>query len=250
MLMIMNVHRTEQRQKEIGASIRRAREIAGLSQEGLGHYFGVSGAAVSRWEAGKVALDLPTLEELSRVLDQPLQFFTGQAVPRRDTEAEAIGKEVLRIVQRHGYSNVQPVTVRGARVRATSPVRIINSVAASGLMAHDRQVEDEIEVDDEILARAKEPLGFCMVGDCLSKRGIITGDIIIVDGANTEPKNGQIVVAEVDGEQTAKVFCRLDQRTVELRPTVPEYDVIAVRAPKQLRIVGVYVGFVPTGKRD
>ncbi len=250
MLSVMNVQRAERRQKEIGARVRRAREMAGLSQEGLAHYFGVSNAAISRWESGKVALDVPTLEELGRILDQPLQFFTGQAIPQRDTEAEAIGKEMLRIIRNRGYSNVQPVTVRGARVRAASPVRIINSVAASGMMAHDRQVEDEIEVDDEILARAKEPLGFCMVGDCLCKRGIITGDIIIVDAANTEPKNGQIVVAEVDGEHTAKVFCRLDERTVELRPTVPEYDTITVRAPKQLRIVGVYVGFVPTGKRD
>lgn len=245
MLVTMNEHRSKQRSKEIGAQIKRAREVASLSQEGLGSYFKVSGATVSRWEAGQVDLGVPTLEEIARILDQPLQFFTGQATPPRDSRMEALGREVLRLVEQ------QPGIVE-RQIRGQSGSRrfqVENRVSASDAEPSESQLEDEIDVPDAFWRGAKWPRIFYVAGDCLRPEGIVSGDHMIVDGANVTPREGDIVVARVNGTLTMKCFYRLSDR-VELRPAAPGFEMVtAVDGRDKLEIIGVFHNVVPTGKR-
>jgi SOS-response transcriptional repressor LexA len=249
MLACMDDEATMRRRQEIGARIKQARLRAGLSQEGLGGMMRhkVSYGTVSNWEGGKVGVDLPLLEEIARILDQPLQYFTGQAVPRRDTEMEALGKEVVRLIERRGLANVvraDPTQVTGARVRAP----VVNAIAASELMRHDRQIEETIAVPEEIAKRAQDPVAFIVVGECLRGELIASGDYLIVDQANKEPCDGEIVAARVNGEETAKCFYRMGDGRIELRPAGPGFETIVVTERDEFEIIGVYVGVIRAGR--
>lgn len=249
MLAIMKEQRPYTRRKAIAAKIKDARLRAGLSQEGLGGLVtpNVSGATISTWERGEAGLEVAQLEDLARVLDQPLQFFLGQAVPRRDTEAEAIGNEVLRIVQRHGYSNIRRVEAhQPTQAGQMYPIR--NRISASEAVDAQSQVQDEIFIPDELTRGCREVIIFFVTGDCLRDEGIRIGDHLIIDGSRKEPENGEIVAAVVNRMETAKLYYNLGTH-IELRPASPGFDTIVVREGDELEIVGCYHNVLPTGKR-
>lgn len=54
---------------EVGASVREAREAAGLSQRELARRMGTSQAAIARLEAGGVGATLTTLHRVATALD-------------------------------------------------------------------------------------------------------------------------------------------------------------------------------------
>jgi len=67
--------------------------------------------------------------------------------------------------------------------------------------------------------------------------GILPGDAVLVERRN-EAKTGDIVIAEVDGEWTMKIFRRRGRR-VSLEPANPNYPTILLK--KHLRIAVVVI---------
>lgn len=70
--------------------------------------------------------------------------------------------------------------------------------------------------------------------------GIIPGDMVIVDRGRT-PKNGDIVIAEVDGEWTMK-YLKKRGEIVALIPANPKYK--PIRPRNELKIAGVVTAVV------
>lgn len=247
MLLCMESERSQRRKKEIAAKIKQARERSGLSQEGLGGKMSppVVGATISNYERAVSSVDVPTLEEIARVLEQPLQFFTGQAAPRRDNEAEALGRAVLKLVQEHQNVTRQPWRAGGAGFR-TFP--IINTVPADDASVRDSQLEDEIDIPDTFWIGASNPQVYRVSGGCMVMSGIVNGDTVIIDADKKEPSEGQVVLAQVNGGLTLKRFFRVSNH-VELRPNAPGYETIVVTASDELIIVGCFHRVYDTGKR-
>lgn len=129
-------------------------------------------------------------------------------------------------------------------------IPVVNNLSASQLASDIRQVETWIELPHSMLKGAKDPVAFIVVGDCLQERwGIRTGDTLIVDAANKDPRDGEIVAALIDDQdRTAKEFYRVPDG-IDLRPTTKGYSTIEIRGETQLVIIGVYVTFLPTGER-
>ena len=72
--------------------------------------------------------------------------------------------------------------------------------------------------------------------------GILPGDIAVID-RSLDPRDGDIVVAFIDGEFTIK---RLDlthrpDGYIELHPANPSYKTIRIDNPDQFRVWGVIV---------
>jgi len=65
--------------------------------------------------------------------------------------------------------------------------------------------------------------------------GIYEGDLLIVD-RSLNPRNNDIVIAEVDGEFTVKRFLQKDEKTVILEPANMNYKPIIVTADHELVI--------------
>ena len=70
--------------------------------------------------------------------------------------------------------------------------------------------------------------------------GIREKDMVVVE-SNREPKNGDIVLAEVDGNWTMKYFCK-NGKIVTLEAANSKYPTIIPRA--DLRIAGVITAVV------
>jgi repressor LexA len=79
-----------------------------------------------------------------------------------------------------------------------------------------------------------------VTGDSMIGAGIMEGDLVIVE-RNRTPKNGDIVLAEVDGQWTMKYF-RRQGREVVLEAANPAYPLIHPK--EELKIGGVITASV------
>jgi DNA polymerase V len=76
-----------------------------------------------------------------------------------------------------------------------------------------------------------------VTGKSMIDAGIFEGDMLVVDKSKT-PKNGDIIIAFIDGEFTVKKL-RLEKNLVILEACNPDYDNIVVNSEAEFMIWGV-----------
>ncbi len=127
-------------------------------------------------------------------------------------------------------------------------IRVLPAVATVPLLGVVRAGEpvesfedrEEVEVPPSLLAPKSDHYALRVRGDSMIDEGIRDGDLIVVRSAN-EARNGQNVVALVDGrEVTLKKYYRKGD-LVELRPANEAMSPIVLEASR-LTIQGVMVG--------
>ncbi len=155
----------------------------------------------------------------------------------------------LEALERKGYITRGP----GARaIRAEGPRRqgsiylpLLGRVPAGPLNYAAEEVEEWVPVPPG-LGGPGAAFMLRVKGDSMTGDHIQDGDLLVVNPA-TSPREGDIVVAVVDGEATVK-HLHLPGREggeVELRPSNPDYDPIRVRA-EDVHIVGRVAGLLRT----
>ena len=79
-------------------------------------------------------------------------------------------------------------------------------------------------------------------GDSMRDAGILAGDIAVID-RSLEPRDGDIVVAYIDGEFTIKRLdmTHLPDGYIELHPANPSYKTIRIENPDEFRVWGVII---------
>jgi repressor LexA len=107
---------------------------------------------------------------------------------------------------------------------------------AAGYPLEAIEGDDRIEVPESMVSRTNS-YALEVVGDSMIDEGILEGDFIVVE-ENPDPHNGDMVVANIDGEATVKRFYREDSNTIRLQPANEKYDPIYVRN-RDLQIRGV-----------
>lgn len=105
--------------------------------------------------------------------------------------------------------------------------------------AEDHTVE-KISFDDLLVKRPDSTFTVKIVGDSMIEAGIHEGDIAIVEKGNS-PRNGDIVIAMVDGEFTVKFFKQKGNEII-LEPANSAYPEIKIR--DELQIFGIVTGIV------
>lgn len=100
-------------------------------------------------------------------------------------------------------------------------------------------ISGAIDLNKELI-RHKETTFLARVsGNSLQEAGICDGDIIVID-KSLEAKNGDFVVAFIDGEFTLKEFCHDEKSNCAwLIPHNKDYEPIKVTADNQFLIWGV-----------
>ena len=102
---------------------------------------------------------------------------------------------------------------------------------------------DKLDLHAHLVKNPTATFYAVMEGDSMAGAGILPGDILVVNRA-MNAVHGNIVIAELDGENTCK---RLETRPrVRLVPENPAYQPIEVRNPEDLRIWGVATGLART----
>ncbi len=123
-------------------------------------------------------------------------------------------------------------------------VKVLGRIAAGRPI---EAVEDpEIYTLDELLPiePGRESYLLRVVGQSMIEDHIADGDLVMVD-STLQARDGDIVVAIVDGEATLKrLYREADGQTMRLQPSNSAMEPIYVRPPQQLDIRGVVRGIL------
>ena len=137
--------------------------------------------------------------------------------------------------------------IRPAGMRARSDllrVPVLGRVAAGPPIGADAGLADTLTLDARLFSAAPDYL-LRVQGDSMIEDGILDGDLVGVK-RTPEARDGQTVVARLDGELTIK---RLSRSTDALRllPRNPAYAPIEVEPGQEFAVEGVFCGLVRRG---
>ncbi|QQZ40003.1 repressor LexA [Pseudomonas sp. SK3(2021)] len=171
--------------------------------------------------------------------------------------SEAFGFASRSVARKHvvalseaGFIEVNPHQARGIRLLNQPPrpelleIPVLGRVAAGLPIGADAEVHSRLLLDPALFSRTPDYL-LRVQGDSMIEDGILDGDLVAVR-RDSEVRNGQIVVARLDGEVTIKRFERLADG-VRLVPRNPAYAPILVGEDRDLAIEGVFCGLVRQG---
>jgi repressor LexA len=104
----------------------------------------------------------------------------------------------------------------------------------------EEELRDILSFDEYLVPRPKASFILHVTGDSMIGAGIMPGDLVIIEKGRS-PKNGDIVIAEVDGSYTMKYF-RREQGRIILEAANPKYPALTPRC--EMRLIGVVVACV------
>jgi repressor LexA len=149
-----------------------------------------------------------------------------------------------------GLINLQSGQRRGIRLPGADRRAALLSLPVLGRVAAGLPIGADIGLDQQLLLDAgvfslRPDYLLKVQGDSMIDDGILDGDLVGVHRSN-EARDGQIVVARIDGELTIK---RLEhgQRQIRLLPRNPAHAPIVVPAGADFAIEGLYCGLVRQG---
>jgi repressor LexA len=119
-------------------------------------------------------------------------------------------------------------------------LKLAGEVCAGIPTPAEEELRGIISFDEYLVRHPETSFLLSVTGDSMIDAGIREKDLVIVE-KNKEPKNGDIILAEVDGNWTMKYFCRkgkvvtLEAANSKYPPIIPQTD---------LRIAGVITAVV------
>jgi len=117
---------------------------------------------------------------------------------------------------------------------------MVGEVVAGFPSPAEEELRDVISFDEYLITKPDASFLLRVSGDSMIGEGIKEGDLVIVERGR-EPKNGDIVIAEVDGEWTMKYFIRKG-KTVILEAANPKYS--PIKPKSELRLGGVITAVI------
>ena len=125
-------------------------------------------------------------------------------------------------------------------LRRTLVLPMVGEVAAGFPSPAEEELRDIISFDEYLITRPESSFLLKVSGDSMAGEGIMEGDLVIVEKGR-DPKNGDIIVAEVDGEWTIKYFRKVGKGII-LEAANPKYQ--AIRPRSELRLGGVVTAVI------
>jgi repressor LexA len=164
----------------------------------------------------------------------------------------------LQALEAKGYLTLLPGKARGIRLagKALLPgiaqrvpqleLPILGRVAAGSPIGADTQEEgaQHLIVDRVMFSPTPDYL-LRVHGDSMRDDGIFDGDLVAVHRTG-DAREGQVVVARLDGEVTIKRL-HLHRGQVHLLPRNPDFPPIPVAPGQDFAIEGVYCGLIREG---
>lgn len=123
---------------------------------------------------------------------------------------------------------------------ATSHVQMAGVVAAGEPIEPIPQTE-RVEVPKSMIGRG-DTFALRVKGESMRDEGILPGDVVVVQKLGTV-RNGQTVIALVNGEATIKTY-RRKGGVVELQPANETMQPIVIKETDTFQIEGIVVGVI------
>ncbi len=150
----------------------------------------------------------------------------------------------LKALQKKGLIEVDSHQRRGIVLlepKASPPTRIeVLGVVHAGPMIETYEMQEEILFPQIFLRHGGEGFALSVKGESMIGAGIMPGDIVFIERIPTA-RNGQIVVASLEGRMTLKRYFREGNMT-RLQPENPEMEPILIEGG--VEIIGVMTGLL------
>ncbi len=133
----------------------------------------------------------------------------------------------------------------------TSPPPLIEntSVAAGFPSPAETYSETPLDLNRLLISKPHATFYVRVRGDSMVDVGIYNNDLLIVDRSTLEPKNGQIIVASVNGEFTLKRFIKTTDG-VYLKAENPKYPPIYIDDSVDFQVWGIATYTIHTLKGE
>lgn len=133
---------------------------------------------------------------------------------------------VFKLVKKLESENFLSKDVRGKLIPKNmfGTIKVLGSVEAGFPTAAEEELADTMTLDEYLIKNKEAAFILKVSGDSMKDAGIMQGDMVIVE-RNSLPKDGDIVVAEVDGGWTIKYF-RKRGKEIFLEPANKKFKTI------------------------
>lgn len=135
-------------------------------------------------------------------------------------------EKVSKIVQAKGYE----LPLYGSKVQAGVPTQA------------DDYVEDRLDLNEHLIHHPTDTFFVKVAGESMIGAGIFPNDILIVD-RRVEAKNGQVVVAAIEGELTVKRLS-IKSNKILLMPENEKFEPIDITGQTNLVIWGTVTSVI------
>jgi len=119
-------------------------------------------------------------------------------------------------------------------------IKVLGTVEAGFPSPAEEELVDTMTIDEYLIENKEATFILKVTGDSMKDAGIVAGDIVLVERGRT-PREGDIVIAEVDNNWTIKYFRKKGQQ-VYLEPANKKYKTII--PSESLNIAAVVRGVV------
>jgi len=173
-------------------------------------------------------------------------FLCNERMPTYSEIAEIIGvrsKSVVHFwVAKLLSAGILQKDAKGFLFLRRNPraLKLAGEVCAGYPSPAEEELRDIISFDEYLIRNPETSFLLSVTGDSMIEAGIREKDLVIVE-KNKEPQNGDIILAEVDGNWTMKYF-RKTGKMVTLEAANSKYSPIIPRT--DLRIAGVITAVV------
>ncbi len=113
----------------------------------------------------------------------------------------------------------------------------LESVSAGFPSPADDYLERRLDLNEHLIKNPASTFFVRVNGDSMINAGIYTGDILVVD-RSLDPKDGNIVIAVIDGELTVKRLS-IGKNKIALLPENPKYKKIEITSEMNFEVWGV-----------
>ena len=121
-------------------------------------------------------------------------------------------------------------------------LRVLGTVEAGFPSPAEEELSDVLSLDEMLITNRQATFMLKVSGESMSGAGILPGDMVLVEKGR-QPANGDIVVAEVDGQWTMKEFKKeKGSKDVWLIPANPKFK--PIKPKSELRIAGVVTAVI------
>jgi SOS regulatory protein LexA len=115
------------------------------------------------------------------------------------------------------------------------PIAVLGTVEAGWPSPAEEELVDTMSLDEYLIRNKEASFIMKVKGNSMKEAGIFPGDMVIVERGR-EPKDGDIVIAEVDREWTMKYFRKRGGK-IYLDPANKEYTKIVPK--EELKVAAV-----------
>lgn len=163
---------------DLGKKIRKHRNDLGFTQAELAEKLGLTYSSVSQWESGRAIPRTPVLRQLADLFDTTVADLMGETT--------------------------EPVRPNGAQY-VTLPVLVAGH---AGEFTDEFGPDEVADVPTSVLERVNDPDAYLMRvrGSCMNRR-FADGENVLLS-PRCEPRNGDAVAAEYNGEMILRSYYR------------------------------------------